>query len=175
VLGRLRLVMATRELPQCDHETGDLLLADLHAAPEAVVRQWVVVEVRRILGLEPADAIDPRQGFSELGMDSLMAVELKNRLAAGLSIGLPATLSFDYSTIDALTTYLGERLSIPPADKSDPADDPGYAVRCGELADAAQRDAVRVGERELPDRDGVLRKRRLELPFVRQADPSIHG
>ncbi len=39
MLGRLRLVIATRELAQRDRKTGDLLLADLHAAPEAMVRR----------------------------------------------------------------------------------------------------------------------------------------
>ncbi|MCC5670510.1 acyl carrier protein [Nostoc sp. CHAB 5784] len=39
-------------------------------------------------------------------MDSLMAVELKNRLESTLSCSLPATLVFDYPTIEALVDYL---------------------------------------------------------------------
>ena len=42
----------------------------------------------------------------DLGMDSLMAVELKRSLEAGTGLQLPSTLTFNYPTIRAMAGYL---------------------------------------------------------------------
>ena len=65
-----------------------------------------------VLGLPSSYRIDELQPLRELGIDSLTAVELGNRL--GLTIGkpLPATLLFDYPTLDALTTYIANVLGF---------------------------------------------------------------
>jgi hypothetical protein len=41
-----------------------------------------------------------------MGMDSLLAVELKNRLAQGLALSLLSTLAFDHPNIQNLTDFL---------------------------------------------------------------------
>ena len=56
------------------------------------------------------DGIKPRQRLFDLGIDSLTAVELKNRLQSGLDILLGATLVFDYPTVEALVDHLLEEL-----------------------------------------------------------------
>lgn len=73
-----------------------------------MVEEFILREVTQVLGLSMADVIDPRRPLRELGLESLMAVELRNRLQRGLGEGfsLPATLLFDYPTIAALTGYL---------------------------------------------------------------------
>lgn len=53
----------------------------------------------------------PNERFFDLGMDSLMAVELRNRLQQGTGISLSATLFFKYSNIEALATYFLEEFS----------------------------------------------------------------
>ncbi len=63
-------------------------------------------EVIRVLGLRATTVINPRQPLSELGLDSLMAVELRNALILMLDTNLPATLLFDYPTSDTLADYL---------------------------------------------------------------------
>jgi acyl transferase domain-containing protein/surfactin synthase thioesterase subunit len=67
-------------------------------------------EVRHVLRVESSQPLDPRQGFFELGMDSLMSVELKRRLEASLGRALPQTLAFDHPTVEALTDHLAREL-----------------------------------------------------------------
>ncbi len=57
---------------------------------------------------------DPRTGFLEMGMTSLMAVRLKRLIEAELDISLPTTLLFDYPNISILTDYLKSRMSSEP-------------------------------------------------------------
>jgi len=51
-------------------------------------------------------------------MDSLMALELKNRLQQGVGHSLPATLAFDYPTVDALVAFIADHvLFLSPDDR----------------------------------------------------------
>lgn len=71
-----------------------------------------------VLNLDARQAPAPHQGFFSIGFDSLLALELKNRLAAALRAPLPSTLAFDYSNIRDLTEYLAHdvlRLDVAPA------------------------------------------------------------
>jgi acyl carrier protein/NAD(P)-dependent dehydrogenase (short-subunit alcohol dehydrogenase family) len=65
-------------------------------------------EVNKVLGLDAAHAPNPRQGFTDIGLDSLMAVELSNRLQKSLDRRLPSTLTFEYPTMEVLTQYLAK-------------------------------------------------------------------
>lgn len=66
-------------------------------------------QIGKILGVDGA-TLDSNQGLSELGIDSLTAVELRNTLQKQLGCPLPSTLLFDYPTIAALTQYLQQTL-----------------------------------------------------------------
>ena len=78
---------------------------------------YVKTQVAKVLGIA-ADSLDTEQGFSDLGLDSLTSVELRNRLQTDVGQALPITLLFDYPTPAALTRYLTQRLCpapVPPA------------------------------------------------------------
>jgi acyl carrier protein len=59
-----------------------------------------------VLGLDPETSVDVQQPLRDLGLDSLMAVELRNALAEALDRTLPATLLFRHPTLDALCAFI---------------------------------------------------------------------
>ena len=63
-------------------------------------------QIKRVMGLDESDTINPNQPLQELGLDSLMAVELRNILCALIGKQLPATLMFKYPTVASLSTFL---------------------------------------------------------------------
>jgi NADPH:quinone reductase-like Zn-dependent oxidoreductase/NADP-dependent 3-hydroxy acid dehydrogenase YdfG/acyl carrier protein len=86
------------------------LLATWSTTPPAMRRaailSFVRAEAAKVLGLAAGTPVPPRQPFSELGLDSLMAVELRNAVGAALGRSLPATLLFDHPTTEALVDHL---------------------------------------------------------------------
>jgi acyl carrier protein len=77
--------------------------------------------VAAVLGIPKSRKIDRKQGFFDLGMDSLTSVELKNRLSTDLGMNLPATLAFDHPNINALAEHLLSRLTQLTVAPLDPA------------------------------------------------------
>lgn len=63
-----------------------------------------------MLGLASAAAVGRARGFTDLGMDSLGAVELCKALERSLGVRLPKTAAFDYPTVQRLAAHLGDLL-----------------------------------------------------------------
>ncbi len=103
----------------------------------ALLEVQVSMRVRRVLGMGEGE-LDRHAGFFELGLDSLTALELKNVLQRELEITLPATLVFDYPTVDALLDYLAAQVLAAPAPA---AAEPPPPAELGADALAAQLDS----------------------------------
>jgi myxalamid-type polyketide synthase MxaE and MxaD len=61
--------------------------------------------VATVLHLAPAD-VDPRMGFFQMGMDSMLAARVRSLIEATLERGFPARVMFEHPTADALTAFL---------------------------------------------------------------------
>ena len=97
--------------------SSEFLSALLAAAPEdrpALAETKVRELAGRVLRLEPA-AIDRETPFKALGLDSLMGLELRNRLEAAFGLKLSPTLLWTYGSTRALSEVLCERLPEPAA------------------------------------------------------------
>ncbi len=102
-----------------------------------MLQEMVCAQLVQVLGLKSAQSVDMRQPLTELGLDSLMAVEFSNRLRGQLAHPLPSTLAFEYRTIEAVAGYIQSEIlpkitqkaapvmaaqaATPSAEKEDPA------------------------------------------------------
>ncbi|MGW2658377.1 SDR family NAD(P)-dependent oxidoreductase, partial [Streptomyces sp. NPDC001478] len=73
---------------------------------EAALLDLVRTQVAAALGYPGPEAVDETRAFSELGFDSLTAVEFRNAVSAAAEVRLPATLAFDYPSPRALARHL---------------------------------------------------------------------
>ncbi|MER5972279.1 type I polyketide synthase [Streptomyces sp. NPDC002055] len=135
--GPVRRASASLTGPLADGE--DALRRRLAATPAGergvLLLSQVRAEAALALGHGSGDsAVDADRALAELGLDSLAAVELRNRLAALTGLTLPATLLFDYPTARGVAAHLAELWSRNAPASPGPLTAPGCR---GGAADSA--------------------------------------
>ncbi|WP_443053149.1 type I polyketide synthase [Streptomyces sp. FXJ1.172] len=93
----------------------DALRQQPQAERLAALEQFVRIRTADVLHLDDPDSIDPYAEFTQLGLDSLVAVELKNKLEAALQLPLPPQLVFDHPSPDRLAAFLEQQLTAAAA------------------------------------------------------------
>jgi acyl carrier protein len=125
-----------------------------------ILEGFVRSAVARVLGVRNPDSIDPNKGLFEMGLDSLMSIDLKTRLANGAGHSLPSTLAFNYPSIAALTGFLAQDM-FPAIVEEHAAAEPEPSIQTDPEVNGTAVDDMSEGE--LAER---LRKRLAQLAGV---------
>ena len=131
--------LATATMEQ-EHTLQRRLLETPVAERKALLLAALTDLVAEVLRLDRSE-IAPRQRLFDLGIDSLIAVELKNRLQSSLGTTLSTTLLFDYPTLDALADYLQERLVATVSDVTRMASSSSPSALPDDLAALSEEEA----------------------------------
>ncbi|MFJ1584957.1 SDR family NAD(P)-dependent oxidoreductase [Streptomyces sp. NPDC088197] len=104
------------------------------AERDSTLLRFVLAHAAAVAGQPSPDALDPEQTFKNLGFDSHLSVQLRNRIAEQAEVAMPATVLFDQPTPSALARHLRAALldagpaandtAAPPADHPDADDSP---------------------------------------------------
>jgi acyl transferase domain-containing protein len=108
----------------------------------------VVGLIARLLE-RPASDIDHDEGFFQLGMDSLLAAELRKQLEGTLGTELPGTLLFEQPNVTALVDWLADVADAPAPAIAPvlPAHDP--SPPCPSAQDVSDDDLVALLDAEI--------------------------
>ncbi|MCG8422987.1 MAG: type I polyketide synthase [Proteobacteria bacterium] len=118
-----------------------------------LLKRHLVRNIADVLQLDP-EQVAPhlRRSLIERGMDSLMAVELRNRLSRALGYSLPSTLLFSYPTPQGLLDHLialeHKRGANPGHEPAEPSPQPSDAHLISETAALSEEDLLRVIQAE---------------------------
>jgi acyl transferase domain-containing protein len=119
------------------------------AAPReriALLGDHVRSTVAGVLGQAQADQLDPHRGLFEMGMDSLMAIEVSRSLQTSLEESFPLTSVFDHPTIESLARHLA--VTVLELETSTPEqsarDDSGRSALRQQLEELSEDEALRL-------------------------------
>jgi acyl transferase domain-containing protein len=100
---------------QQQNDSSSLVRRLLQQADAAALKQLaahIEATVRQVLAIDQADPIEHARALQEMGMDSLLSVELRNRFAEQLQLQLPVSLMFDAPNIAAVSRLLLAELRV---------------------------------------------------------------
>ena len=123
--GPINEVPARGEARSAEQNLSDRLAAGPAGRRLAILEAHVHSAALRVLGGTGYRSLDPRLPLQEVGLDSLMSVELRNSLANSLGRALPATLLFDYPTLESLVHYLAKDILMLELPESVSSQGPG--------------------------------------------------
>jgi phthiocerol/phenolphthiocerol synthesis type-I polyketide synthase C len=144
----------TAALKNGERQGGGVVRAQLDAADPAdrpgLLAAAIADEIRGVL--RSSDPIDHDRPLETLGLDSLMGLELRNRLEASLGITLPVALVWAYPTVGDLATALCERMDYAAPAAAPQASDPEDELSdeeldlLSDLVEASELEAATRGE-----------------------------
>jgi len=119
------------------------------------LRDYIIGVVGNLLGRANIDTL---QGFTEMGMDSLMGVELRAMLQRSFKVSLASTFAFDHSNVEAVVSFLMDSLFKPTvkaqaASQAQPPQDLGDAELGAATIDESIEAELAALERELGTRN----------------------
>jgi acyl carrier protein len=120
------------------------------AMRQAALLRIIAEIVRRTLDLHSGEEIDPDMPLGDLGMDSLLAIELRNGLSVVFHQQFPPTLLFDYPTLRTLARYLDKE--VLSADEKTPAAVPVASIAVASSANENSLDILETIE-EMSDEE----------------------
>ena len=116
-----------------------------------ILTAYLYDQARQFLGLDQASSIDFQKPLSELGLDSLTAIEMRGRLGSDVGQTLPATVLFDHPTIETLVEYLASEVLHLPSDSEPehPHGDTAALARNDREQDVPDTDITQLSEDEV--------------------------
>jgi polyketide synthase 12 len=116
--------LSTAESP-ASAKRGEALIEKLTSLPEEdrepAVLDLVCAHVAAALGYDSPEQVDRKRAFKDVGFDSLIAVQLRDRLNAATGLRLPATLVFDYPNPTSLASFLRSEVATSVPSPTDAA------------------------------------------------------
>lgn len=138
-----RLSELRNESAEAPSEGDQALLGKLRAAPSAaragLIAEHLRGQVAHVLRVAE-EKVELDTPLTSLGLDSLMGLELRNRVEALFGIKMPATLLWTYPTLTALSGQLAKSIAGPQDEQAAPVS--------AESAVSAQPDAVEIADEE---------------------------
>ncbi|NUQ77155.1 MAG: SDR family NAD(P)-dependent oxidoreductase, partial [Polyangiaceae bacterium] len=122
--------------------------------PRSLLTTWLRGAVADVLGFDSPDRVPLRAGFFSLGMDSIMTVNLRDKVRRALDLRVPTSVAFNHPNVEALAAYLLEQLIAENVVRATAAD--------------VARDAAVAGS----DRVELLRAG-LDMPLDDQGDGAL--
>jgi acyl transferase domain-containing protein/trans-aconitate methyltransferase/acyl carrier protein len=113
-LSRLRAESAAAERPKGDRKLVEQLAAAVADERAAILEDLLRKQVSLVLRIAESK-VDPKAPLTGLGMDSLMGLELRNRIEAMLGVKMAATILWTYPAVAALSDHLLEQMGLADA------------------------------------------------------------
>jgi acyl carrier protein len=96
-------------------QTSTLTLAEIEnisaSEQEHALQEYIKGQVTQVLGLDPSQSLNMYLPLINLGMDSLMAVELKNKIENDFGINVPIAYFLEEASVNGLAAKLHDTLS----------------------------------------------------------------
>jgi myxalamid-type polyketide synthase MxaE and MxaD len=138
--------------------SSQVLQALRAAAPrdrQVMLEEHLREQITQVLQVA-SSRLEAHTPLTSLGLDSLMALKLRNRLEASLGLALPTTLLWRYPTVAALVPHLAGKLELPleAAEPSAPrpaTQEPAHESLAQELEKLSQDELAAILAQELAD------------------------